>query len=48
MMEWICHNRDVFLMSYVQIGHSYQLAKELEDEHSHFSVSSMVIFKQSP
>jgi len=42
MMEWICHNRDVFLMNYVQIGHCYQVAKQLEEEHSCFTVSSMV------
>lgn len=42
MFEWICHNRDVFLMNYVEIGHSYQLAKELQEEHNHFTMSSMV------
>lgn len=42
MFDWICHNRDVFLMNYVEIGHSYQLAKELQDEHNHFTMSSMV------
>lgn len=42
MFDWICHNRDVFLMNYVEIGHSYQLAKELQEEHNHFTMSSMV------
>lgn len=42
MFDWICHNRDVFLMSYVEIGHSYQLAKDIQEEHNHFTMSSMV------
>lgn len=44
MFDWICHNRDVFLMSYVEIGHSYQLAKDIQEEHNHFTMSSMVPF----
>ncbi|KAK6627030.1 hypothetical protein RUM43_003138 [Polyplax serrata] len=44
MFEWICHNRDVFLMNYVEIGHSYQPAKELQDEHNHFTMSSMNVY----
>lgn len=44
MFDWICHNRDVFLMSYVEIGHSYQLAKDIQEEHNHFTMSSMVNF----
>lgn len=44
MFDWICHNRDVFLMSYVEIGHSYQLAKDIQEDHNHFTMSSMVIF----
>lgn len=44
MFDWICHNRDVFLMSYVEIGHSYQLAKDIQEEHNHFTMSSMVQF----
>jgi hypothetical protein len=42
MFDWICHNRDVFLMNYVEIGHSYQVAKELQEEHNHFTMSSRV------
>lgn len=41
MFDWICHNRDVFLLNYVEIGHTYQLAKQLQEEHQHFTVSSM-------
>ncbi|XP_075229474.1 trio Rho guanine nucleotide exchange factor isoform X4 [Lycorma delicatula] len=44
MFDWICHNRDVFLMNYVEIGHSYQLAKELQEEHNHFTMSSMNVY----
>lgn len=41
MFDWILHNRDVFQMSYVEIGHNYQLAKNLQDEHQKFAVASM-------
>ena len=44
MLDWICHNRDIFLMNYVEIGRSYKLAKQLQEEHSHFTMSSMVQF----
>nr|CAD7567560.1 unnamed protein product [Timema californicum] len=44
MFDWICHNRDVFLMNYVEIGHSYKLAKELQEEHNHFTMSSMNVY----
>ncbi|XP_066996303.2 kalirin [Anabrus simplex] len=44
MFDWICHNRDVFLMNYVEIGHSYQVAKELQEEHNHFTMSSMNVY----
>lgn len=41
MFDWILHNRDVFQMSYVEIGHNYSLAKGLQDEHQKFAVASM-------
>lgn len=41
MFDWILHNRDVFQMSYVEIGHNYSLAKSLQDEHQKFSLASM-------
>uniref|UniRef100_A0A0K8SZ08 CRAL-TRIO domain-containing protein n=2 Tax=Lygus hesperus TaxID=30085 RepID=A0A0K8SZ08_LYGHE len=44
MFDWICHNRDVFLMNYVEIGRSYNLAKELQDEHNDFTISSMNVY----
>ncbi|KAK0088982.1 hypothetical protein PV325_009865 [Microctonus aethiopoides] len=44
MFDWICHNRDVFLANYVEIGCSYQLAKNLQEEHKHFTMSSMNVY----
>ncbi|RZF38922.1 hypothetical protein LSTR_LSTR005169, partial [Laodelphax striatellus] len=44
MFDWICHNRDVFLMNYVEIGNSYKLAKDLQEEHNHFTMSSMNVY----
>lgn len=42
MLDWICRNREVFLSNYVEIGHSYQLAQQLQEEHNHFTANSMV------
>lgn len=36
MFDWILHNRDVFQMSYVEIGHNHALAKSLQEEHQKF------------
>lgn len=44
MFDWICHNRDVFLLKYVEIGHTFQLAKQLQEEHQHFTMSSMNVY----
>lgn len=44
MFDWICHNREVFLATYVEIGRSYQLAKNLQEEHKHFTMSSMNVY----
>uniref|UniRef100_A0A8D8Y3N1 Triple functional domain protein n=2 Tax=Cacopsylla melanoneura TaxID=428564 RepID=A0A8D8Y3N1_9HEMI len=44
MFDWICHNRDMFLTTYVEIGHCYQVAKTLQDEHNHFTMSSMNVY----
>lgn len=41
MFDWILHNRDVFQMSYVEIGHNYSLAKSLQEEHKKIAVASM-------
>ncbi|KAF5295457.1 hypothetical protein FQR65_LT10445 [Abscondita terminalis] len=44
MFDWICHNRDVFLLNYVEIGHSYQVSKQLQEEHQRFTISSMNVY----
>ncbi|XP_051163454.1 triple functional domain protein isoform X3 [Leptopilina boulardi] len=44
MFDWICHNRESFLGNYVEIGRSYQLAKNLQEEHKHFTMSSMNVY----
>lgn len=41
MFDWILHNRDVFQMSYVEIGHNYSLAKSLQEEHQKFALATM-------
>lgn len=42
MTEWVCRNRDVFLMNYIEIGDTYKAAKTLQEEHNHFTMNSMV------
>ncbi|KAG8197116.1 hypothetical protein JTE90_004375 [Oedothorax gibbosus] len=44
MFDWIYHNRDLFLVSYVDIGLTYQEAKDLQEEHNHFTMSSMNVY----
>lgn len=44
MFDWIYHNRDMFLISYVDIGQSFQEAKDLQEEHNHFTMSSMNVY----
>ncbi|KAF8773665.1 Triple functional domain protein like [Argiope bruennichi] len=44
MFDWIYHNRDLFLVSYVDIGLTYQEAKDLQEEHTHFTRSSMNVY----
>lgn len=41
MFDWILHNRDVFHGTYVDIGHNYMLAKNLQEEHQKFAIASM-------
>jgi triple functional domain protein len=41
MFDWILHNRDVFHETYVEIGNSYSSAKNLQEEHQKFAVTSM-------
>ncbi|XP_049818825.1 kalirin isoform X2 [Aethina tumida] len=44
MFDWICHNRDVFLLNYVEIGNTYQLAKQFQEEHQRFTVNCMNVY----
>ncbi|XP_067120464.1 LOW QUALITY PROTEIN: triple functional domain protein-like [Centruroides vittatus] len=44
MFDWIYHNRDLFLINYVEIGHSFQEAKDLQEEHNHFTMASMNVY----
>lgn len=39
MLEWIRHNRSAFLSSYVEIGRSCALAKQLQEEHARFAAA---------
>ncbi|XP_049540930.1 triple functional domain protein [Anopheles darlingi] len=40
MFDWILHNRDVFQETYVEIGHNYAMAKNLQEEHQRFAITS--------
>ncbi|XP_050073196.1 triple functional domain protein isoform X1 [Anopheles maculipalpis] len=40
MFDWILHNRDVFQETYVEIGHNYAIAKNLQEEHQRFAITS--------
>lgn len=42
MFDWVYHNREEFLVNYVEIGHSYQVSKDLQEAHSQFTVACQV------
>lgn len=42
MFDWISHNKELFLQSHTEIGRSYQHAVELQTQHNHFTMNSMV------
>jgi len=42
MFEWLAQSQEEFLAGYVDIGRSHQAARELQEDHKHFSMSSMV------
>ncbi|XP_022244114.1 triple functional domain protein-like isoform X1 [Limulus polyphemus] len=44
MYDWIFHNRDHFLISYVEIGCSFQESKDLQEEHNIFAMASMNVY----
>ncbi|GAB6019934.1 hypothetical protein CHUAL_001465 [Chamberlinius hualienensis] len=41
--EWIYNNKELFLANYVDIGQTYQMAKDLQEEHKHFTMASMTV-----
>lgn len=47
MFDWISHNKEVFLQNHTEIGRDYQHAVELQTQHNHFAMNSMVrsVFK---
>lgn len=47
MFDWLYHNREEFLLSYVEIGHSYHMSKDLQKSHTQFTVACQVIFPHS-
>lgn len=42
MFDWISHNKELFLQSHTEIGVSYQHALDLQTQHNHFAMNSMV------
>ncbi|TNN33763.1 Kalirin [Liparis tanakae] len=42
MFDWISHNKELFLQSHTEIGRGYQHAVELQTQHNHFAMNSMV------
>ncbi|TWW80452.1 Kalirin, partial [Takifugu flavidus] len=47
MFDWISHNKELFLQSHTEIGRSYQHAVELQTQHNHFTMNSMVVMVTS-
>lgn len=43
MFEWILHNRDVFQQNYMDIGVNHISAKNLQEDHSRFAVTTMTV-----
>lgn len=43
MFEWIMHNRDVFQQNYMDIGTAWMAAKNLQDDHNRFAVTTMTV-----
>lgn len=42
MFDWVYHNREEFLVNYVEIGHTYQVSKDHQEAHSQFTVACQV------
>lgn len=43
MFDWMYQSREEFLLNYFDIGNTHGTSKELQEDHKHFSLSSMVI-----
>lgn len=43
MFEWIMHNRDVFQQNYMDIGVNHLTAKNLQEDHIRFTVTTMTV-----
>lgn len=43
MFEWIMHNRDVFQQNYMDIGVNHLSAKNLQEDHNRFAVTTMTV-----
>lgn len=43
MFEWIMHNRDVFQQNYMDIGLNHITAKNLQEDHNRFAVTTMTV-----
>lgn len=43
MFEWIMHNRDVFQQNYMDIGVNHISAKNLQEDHNRFAVTTMTV-----
>ncbi|KAK4312675.1 hypothetical protein Pmani_015918 [Petrolisthes manimaculis] len=44
MFDWVYHNREEFLVNYVEIGHSYQVSKDLQEAHSQFTIACQKVY----
>jgi triple functional domain protein len=43
MFEWIMHNREVFQQNYMDIGVNHLSAKNLQEDHNRFAVTTMSV-----
>ena len=44
MFDWMFQSREEFLLNYFDIGNSHGTSKELQEDHKHFSLSSMDMY----
>jgi len=43
MFDWIMHNRDVFQQNYMDIGVNHVTAKNLQEDHTRFTMTTMTV-----